>query len=104
MVVYDELFKKVNTIQTIDTSNLVKKPDHKTRVKEFEDKIPDHDKYIITQEFNKLTTKNFPGRLKQAILASKNDTGHFLKKTYFAEKLINVNKKRVTLNRRKHRG
>ena len=29
-----------------------------------EDKIPNHDKYITTQEFNKLTAENFAGRLK----------------------------------------
>ena len=33
----------------------------------------DHDKYFTTQEFNKLTSENFPARLKQANLASKND-------------------------------
>ena len=29
-----------------------------------EDKIPNHNKYITTQEFNKLTAENFAGRLK----------------------------------------
>ena len=31
----------------------------------FENKIPDHSKYINTAEFNKLTAENFTGRLKQ---------------------------------------
>ena len=36
----------------------------------------DHDKYITTQEFNKLTTENFTTILKQANLASKNDVAN----------------------------
>ena len=38
-----------------------------------------HDKYITTQEFNKLTVENFAARLKQANLASKNDIADFIK-------------------------
>ena len=34
----------------------------------------DHDKYITTQEFNKLTADNFAARLVQANLATKADT------------------------------
>ena len=33
----------------------------------------DHDEYITTQEFIKLTVDNFTARLKQANLASKKD-------------------------------
>ena len=40
----------------------------------------DHDKYITTQEFNKLTSENFATRLVQANLASKNDTANFVRK------------------------
>ena len=36
-------------------------------------KIPDHDKYITTQEFNKQMTENFAERLKQVKSADKND-------------------------------
>ena len=32
-----------------------------------------HDKYITTQEFNKLTAQNFAARLKQANLLTKTD-------------------------------
>ena len=39
----------------------------------------DHDKYITTQEFNKLTSENFVARRKQANLASKNDIANFVK-------------------------
>ena len=64
---YDELGKNINAIETIDTSNLAKKTDYNTKVSEFEKKIIDHydRKYITTQEFNKLTTKNFTSRLLQ---------------------------------------
>ena len=42
-----------------DGSNLVKKTDYKTKIGKIEDKITtdhDHDKYITTQECNKLTS------------------------------------------------
>ena len=44
-------------------------------------KITDHnhDKYISTPEFNKLTSENFAARLKQANLASKSDIAWKLK-------------------------
>ena len=54
---YDELVKSVTAIQTTDTSNLVKKAD----------------KYVTTQEFNRLTSENLSERLRQADLVSKND-------------------------------
>ena len=38
----------------------------------------DYNKYIITQEFNKLTSENFASRLKQANLVSKNDIENFV--------------------------
>ena len=66
-----------------NVSNLVKKPDHKTKICETENKIiTDHDKYITTQEFNKLT----------ANLASKSDIANFVKKADFDDKLQNLNK------------
>ena len=43
-----------------------------------EDKIPNHDKYITTQEFNKLTAENFAGRLKSVNLTSKIDVADFV--------------------------
>ena len=68
----------------MNVSNLVKITDYNTKNNEIENKIAadhDHDKYIITQEFNKLTSENFTARLKQANLASKNDIANFVKKT-----------------------
>ena len=64
-------------------SNLVKKTDYNTKISEIENKITtdhDHDKYITTQELNKLTAENFTARLAQANLASKNDIANFVKK------------------------
>ena len=50
-------------------------------------KIPNHDKSITTQEFNKLTADNFAATLKK------------FKQTYFDGKLINVNKKLPQIKR-----
>ena len=43
------------------------------KISEVENKIPDHAKYITTQEFNKLTAECFEARLKQANLVNKSD-------------------------------
>ena len=40
----------------------------------------DNDKYVSRQEFNTLTTENFPARLKQANLGNKNDIAVFVKR------------------------
>ena len=42
----------------------------------------DHDKYITTQEFNRLISENFTARLKHN-LVSKNDIVNFVKKDSF---------------------
>ena len=57
-----------------DVSSLVKKTDYNTKISELEKKLTDHnhDKYITTPEFNKLTGQNFAARLKQANLVTKN--------------------------------
>ena len=50
--------------------NLVKKPDYNRKIYEIENKITtdhDHDKYITTQEFNKLAAETFTARLGQDI-------------------------------------
>ena len=63
-----------------NVSNLVKKKqknDYNTKISEIENKITtdhDHDKYITTQEFNKLTSENVT-----AILTSKSDIANFIK-------------------------
>ena len=55
-----------------NVSNLVKKTDYNRKVNEIEKKTTNqnHDKYITTPEFNKLTAQNFAARLAQANLAT----------------------------------
>ena len=47
----------------------------------------DHDKYITTQEFNKLTSENLTARIAQENLASKSDIVNFVRKKDFDDKL-----------------
>ena len=72
-------------------SNLVKRTDYNTKINEIEKKIidHDHDKYITTPEFNKLTSKNFAARLAQ---------GNLVTKTDFDNKLSNLNRIIVSNN------
>ena len=63
-----------------------------TKISEVENKIPNHDKYITTPEFNKLTAENFTARLKQANLVTKTD---------FDKKLTSFNRK-ITSNKTKY--
>ena len=44
-----------------------------TKISGTENKIPDHHKYISTQEVIKLTAENFDARITQANLVSKTD-------------------------------
>ena len=57
----------------------------------------DHDKYITTQEFNRLTSENFTAWLARENLARKSDIISFVKKTNF-DKLKNSIKS-STLNK-----
>ena len=53
------------------------------KIGEIENKINDHDqsnKYVTTQEFNKLTSETFDARLAQAKLTTKGDVTDFVKK------------------------
>ena len=59
-----------------------------TKIKEVQNKIPNHEKFITTPEFNKLTAQNFTARLKQANLVTETD---------FDEKLTDFNRK-ITSN------
>ena len=56
-----------------DISNLVNKTGYNTKLTEIENKLTDHnhDKYIDTQEFNKLTADVFNVRIAQANLMTK---------------------------------
>ena len=54
------------------------------KIREIENKITsdnDHDRYITTEEFNKLPSENFTARLAKANLASKSNIANFVKKT-----------------------
>ena len=75
-------------------SNLVKKTDYQRKTTEIENKLTDHNhnKYITTPEFNKLTAENFSARLAQANLITK---------TEFNSKLSSLNRKIVS-NKTKH--
>ena len=55
-------------------------------------KIPNHDKYITTPKFNKLSAESFAARLKQVNLLTKTDSDN---------KLTSFNK-RITSNKTKH--
>ena len=44
-----------------------------TKISVVKNKIANHDKYITTPEFNKLTAKNSTARLKQANLVTETD-------------------------------
>ena len=72
-----------------NTSNLVTATVLDTKVSEVENKISNHDKYITTLEFNKLTQENFTARLKQANLMIKTD---FDKKPTSFDRKITSNK------------
>ena len=72
----------------------LKKTDYDTKVTEIENKLNNHnhDKYIDTQEFNKLAGDVFNARLAQANLVTKTD---------FDDKLSNLNRK-VNKNKGDH--
>ena len=65
-----------------NVSGLVKKTNYNTSVSEIEGKINNHnhDKYITTSEFNRLTAQNFQLRLNQANVITKRDLDTELKK------------------------
>ena len=75
-------------------SNLVEKTDSITKITEIENKLNNHnhDKYIDTQEFNKLGADVFNARIAQAKLITKTD---------FDAKLSSLNKK-ITSSKTKH--
>ena len=69
------------------------KNDYNSKISEIGNKVTtdyDHDKYIPTQEFNKLTSENFNAILAQAKLASISEIASLGKKLDFNEKLKNV--------------
>ena len=81
-------------IKYLNISNLVKKTNYSTKVKEIENELNNHnhDKFIDTPEFNKLAVDVFNARLAQANLVAKTD---------FDNKLSNLNRK-ITKNKADH--
>ena len=73
-------FKKLILVRLLILVISLKEADYNTKFVDIEKKIPDHDKYITTEEFNKLRTENFAERLKQAKLSMKDDIADFVKK------------------------
>ena len=75
-------------------SNLVKTTDYNTKVTEIKNKLNNHnhEKYIDTSEFNKLTVDIFNARITEANLVTKAD---------FDTKLSSLDKK-ITQNKTKH--
>ena len=76
------------------------KTKYNTKIYENEEKIHDHDKYITTSDFNKLTKENFDDRLEQANQRIKHYFGDFIRKKNLDEKLRKINDK-VTSNKTK---
>ena len=72
----------------------LKKTNHNTKITEIENKLTNHnhDKYVDTQEFNKLAADVFNTRITQENLITKTD---------FDAKLSNLNRK-ITSNKTKH--
>ena len=72
----------------------LKKTDYNTKVTEIENKLNNHnhDKYIDTSEFNKLSVDVFNARITQA---------NFVTKTDFDAKSSSLNRK-ITSNKTKH--
>ena len=52
----------------MQTKKFKQKPDHDANILDIEKKVTDHDhdKYIITPEFNKLTVENFAGKISKS--------------------------------------
>ena len=112
--VYDKLVAKLNNIDTNNfvlktkyetdkselenkipaVSNLVKKTDFNTKITEIEKKLTDHnhDKYIDTQEFDKLAADVFNVTIAQTNLITN---------TYFDAKFSSLYRK-ITSNKTKH--
>ena len=93
LLVLLRLLKIKNVVLVIQS----KKTDYNTTINDIEKKITDHnhDEYITTPEFNKLTAENFAAILKQVNLASKSD---FVNKTDFDNQVKNVTSNKNELN------
>ena len=80
-----------------NATNLVTKTVLNTKLREVQNKVPYHAKYITTQEFNKVTAENFAARLKQGDLVSKAD---FDNKLNFDKRLISNKTKHLNVQKK----
>ena len=102
--VYNSMTKNIEDktpdITNLATKNILNVVDYNTKINGMEKKITDHnhDKYITTLDFNKLTSEHFAARLKQANLASKIEIANFVKKTDFHNQVRNVTSNKNELN------
>ena len=103
MHIHHEFVTKVNVT---NTNELTKKADYKIKLKEIENKIPNHDKYLTFPKFNKFSTTIFDEKLKQRKFklnksVTKSDIADSIKYTYFDAKPRNINNE-ITSNKTKH--
>ena len=82
-------FVKVNAVDA-RVCKLIKKAHHSTKIKNIKRKIPNHDRYITTYDFNTFSDETSDERLRQSKLVAKTDIADFAKKTYFDEKPKNI--------------
>ena len=69
-----------------------------TKISDVENKIPNHDKYITTPEFNNLTAERFTARLKQADFENKTDFDNKL--TSFSRRIISCKTKHSEIQKK----
>ena len=70
----NEVKNKITNITNLATTNAFTDIENKITTDHY------HDKYITTQEFNKLTSENFTARLAQGNLTNESDIANFIKK------------------------
>ena len=78
---------KVNATDVTNNSELVKKTNCNKKIKEIEDKIPDHDEFITTPEFGKFSGKKTDEKIKDENLATKTDIVDFLTNNLLKKRL-----------------
>ena len=90
----------LTAVEIPSISNLVKKTDYNTKVKEIEKKITDHkhDEHITTPKFNKLAIDIFNARLVQANLIKKTDFDN--KMTSFNRKIVSNKTKDIAIEKK----
>ena len=83
LVTTDTFYTEVTDIENKipDTSGFVKKTDYDAKIKEFVDKLLNHDKCITIPEFNNCSSAIFDEKLKQVHFVTRDDIAHLIKNT-----------------------